>query len=114
MAAFVAASISCSPPQRRNAPADGAPGARSFHCGRLTVQPPLDPRQRGDDGGIELTARTGGDLPQRVLPAKRAAVRSVVRERVERVGDGEDPGAEGNRLGGQTVGIAAAVPVLVM
>ena len=42
------------------------------------------------------------------------AVRTVGRQRVEHIGDGEHPGADRDLLTGETIGVSAAVPVLVM
>ena len=48
-----------------------------------------------------------------VLARHARAVRPVGHHRVERVADGDDPRAERDRLAGEPVGVAAAVPALV-
>ena len=50
----------------------------------------------------------------RRAPALGAPVRTIRRDRVERVGDGEDPGPERDLLADEPIGIAVAVPALVV
>src|SRR6266851_9779580 len=63
---------------------------------------------------VELGAVMREDLVRRALPAERRSVRSIARHRVERVGEGEDPGAERDPVADQPDGIAATVPAFVM
>ena len=69
--------------------------------------------QRVDDVGRELRAGVGVQLGDRDLERQRLAVRAVGRHRVEGVAGGDDAGGDRDRLAGQAVGIAAAVPALV-
>ena len=69
--------------------------------------------ERLDNRRVELRPLLRDDLTATVAPAAGGAVGAVVRDRVERVGDGEDPRAERDLLG-EPVGIAGAVPALVM
>src|SRR3990170_3733804 len=63
-----------------------------------------------DDDRVELLALLGDDLVPADAPALRVAVRPVVRDRVDRIGDREDAGPEGDLLTGEPVGITGAVP----
>src|SRR5262249_3423330 len=67
-----------------------------------------------DDGWVELALALTQDLASRRRPTHGPPVRPVARHRVEGVGDGEEPGAERDRVGAQAVRIAASVPALVM
>ena len=66
------------------------------------------------DDGVELPARLGHDLVARDVPVERAAVRAVARHRVERIRHREHACAERRLVGAEPVGVAAAVPALVM
>src|SRR4029078_5672970 len=67
-----------------------------------------------DDCRVELRARVSLDLADRVAPGTGGPVRAVARDRVERVGDGEDARAERDLASLEPVRVAAAVPALVM
>ena len=70
--------------------------------------------ERGDDLGVELRAGAALDLRDRFLERERRAVEAVGRHRVEGVGDEDDARAERDLLAGEAVGVALAVPALVM
>src|SRR5436190_5791750 len=70
--------------------------------------------ERFDDVRIELAPGEPRDLVDRFLPGPPGAIRPVTRHRVERVRDGEDARAERNCVAFELVGIAAAVPALVV
>jgi hypothetical protein len=88
--------------------------------GLLRVVDGLEERARvetaegGDDLGVELLARLGDDLLDRLLERPRLLVRARVREDVEDVGDGGDAAGQRDRVAGQAVGVAGAVPALVV
>ncbi len=65
------------------------------------------------DGSNCLPA-SSQNLAPGALPRQRAPVGPVARHRVERVGDREDPRADRNLVSLRAVGIAAAVPALVV
>ena len=71
------------------------------------VQDVLAVAERVDHLRVELLPGLGDDLAARDAPALGVAVGAVVRDRVERVGDGEDPGAERDLLAAEAVGVAA-------
>ena len=52
--------------------------------------------ERVDHRGIEMRPGSPSQLGERVVPGHAVAIGAVVRHRVERVGDREDPGAERN------------------
>jgi hypothetical protein len=80
----------------------------------------LLPRRRrerdelGCDRRVELPPGLAVDLDERGLLGLGGAVRAVVRQRVVRVGEHEDPGGEGDAGSHQAERIAAAVPALVV
>ena len=80
-------------------------------------------RSRTASGSVANASMTAGSkcVPTPCWMMSRAcggrgglAVRAVRRQRVERVGDGEDPRRDRDRVAGQPVGIAGAVPALVV
>src|SRR6266540_4273266 len=70
--------------------------------------------QSCDCGGIELRPRTVPQLRERRLERELLAVDAIVRHRVVRVGDEDDPRTERNVIAVQAIGVAAPVPPLVM
>ena len=70
--------------------------------------------QRGDGRRAELRAGMALDLDARLLGRQRTAVGAIGRHRVPGVADEADPARERDRLAGEAVGIAAAVPALVL
>ena len=70
--------------------------------------------ERFDHRRIELLAGLLDDLLNGRCPRPRLPVRPIGRHRIERVGDGENAGAPGDLLSLQVVGIAHAVPPLVV
>ncbi len=74
--------------------------------------------ERLDDARVELCARAALEFRQRLLLAARHAVSAAGdarrRHRVVRVGDEHDPRRERDLLAGELVGIARAVPPLVV
>src|SRR3954449_1836367 len=70
--------------------------------------------ERVDHGRVELRARAGLDLPKRVLRAHRVPVRPVAGHRAEGVADRDDPARERDARAAAAVGVAAAVPALVV
>src|SRR5689334_2050718 len=64
--------------------------------------------------GIELCAAPRGDHLRCRLRTAAVAVSSVVRHRVERVGQGDDPRGKRNALPTHSVGIALPVPTFVV
>src|SRR4051794_12147447 len=67
-----------------------------------------------DDRGIELRAGAVGDHRARLDDLGGGAVGADRRQRVEHVGHGEDPRRQRDGLAGQAVGVAGAVPALVV
>ncbi len=78
------------------------------------AQSPFSTREGGDYAGIELAAGLGDDLFDRPSPRNRAPIRSIARHRIERVGDGEDPGAERNLSFRKAIRVTGAVPAFVV
>ena len=78
------------------------------------VSPVERSEEGGDTVGVEVTARTSFELVPRIVFGKRAAVRPVLAHRPVCVADGHDPGAERDRPASEPVGIAGAVPALVV
>ena len=70
--------------------------------------------QRVDADRIELRARHALQLRERLVHRSRAAVRTVGRHRLERVGDEDDARLGRDLLAAEAVGIAAPVEVLVV
>src|SRR6266542_276084 len=64
--------------------------------------------------GIELRARTAGELLKRPLDRARRLIRAGMGHRVECVGDADDPRLQRDALPAQSIGIARAIDVLVM
>ena len=67
-----------------------------------------------DETRIELCSAPGFDDPQRFLDTRAGAVAPIMRERVERVGDRDDPRLERNTRTTQAPWISRPVPALVM
>src|SRR5689334_19768365 len=65
------------------------------------------------DPRVELAPGAAPELVERLGLAEHAPVRAHLAHRAVRVADGDDPGAERDRLALQLVGVAAAVPALV-
>src|SRR5205823_5259687 len=95
--------------------ADRAAGAAlgGEHAGDVQ-QRRLAPPERLDHLRIELGPGLVEDLGPGLAPAPGPPVGAVARHRVERVAEAEDARPERDLFGGQPVGIAAAVPPLVM
>src|SRR5712691_1960130 len=72
-----------------------------------------DVLERVDDTRAELRPGVAAELLERGVDASGAAVRAVARQRIEGVGDEDDPRGEGDLLGGEAVGIAGSVDPLV-
>ena len=70
--------------------------------------------QRVDHRRVELGAGVGAQLVARAVLAQRLAVRAVGDERVVGVAGQDDACRERDRLAGEAVGVAAAVPALVL
>src|SRR5436309_15395927 len=70
--------------------------------------------ERVDDLRVELRARATLELLERVARRQRLAVDALARHRVVRVGNEDDACAERNLLAAQPVGVAVAVPALVV
>src|SRR5262245_61184370 len=64
--------------------------------------------------GVELRARAALDLAGRLLEAARWLVAGEARHRVEGVGERDDARLERDRVAGEALGIARAVPPLVV
>src|SRR4051794_38656814 len=73
-----------------------------------------DLEERVDDLGIELRARGLFDHRARLDHLARRAVGAHGGQRIEHVGDREDARRQRDDLAGQAVGVAGAVPALVM
>ena len=71
-------------------------------------------KQRADDGRVELRAGVARKLQAGVLDVHRLAVRAVAGHRVEGVADQHDAAGQRDLAGLQAVGVAAAVPALVL
>src|SRR5690606_14592376 len=67
-----------------------------------------------DDLGVPLGAGTFAEDRVDGLGAQPATVGAAARHGVESIGDGEDPGGQGDRLAGEPGRVAAAVKVLVV
>src|SRR5690606_5029974 len=65
-------------------------------------------------GGIELRARAALDLPHRDLEGPAGPIGAIGEDGVQGIDHGEDPRAETDLLAGQTEGVAAAVPPLLV
>src|ERR1700730_6412991 len=63
---------------------------------------------------VEMSAPAGPHIREGGIPGKCGPVDPVAREGVVHVGDGGDPTLGGGVLAGQAVGVAAAVPALVV
>src|SRR5258705_1902849 len=78
------------------------------------AQPRFADGEGADDAWIELPSVLCQDLVDSILPGARFAVWAVGGDRVERVGECEDPCADRDRILGEPVGIPGPVPPLVM
>src|SRR2546425_10172033 len=100
------------------------PTAAEFPINPLALVPvelEVDPAERFlavvedvDESRVELCPGSSLDLGDRVLPASGAPIRPLARHRVERVRDREDASPERDLVGREVVGIALAVPALVV
>src|SRR6266536_3472128 len=79
--------------------------------GRGPRRDPLD--EELDEVWVELRAGVAVKLRKRLPGCEWFAVRAVVRHRVVRVADQDDPRPDGNLVARQAVGVSAAVPLLV-
>src|SRR5439155_6470584 len=70
--------------------------------------------ERVDNARAELRAGTGDDLLHCFGGGSPLAVRSVVRHRIEAIGDGGDRGGLWNLLAFEPARVAAAVPAFVV
>jgi len=70
--------------------------------------------QRLDSHRVELCAGVRAQFLEGFLQRHAGAIGTVVRHRVEAVGDGEDAGAEWDLGAGQSARVAGAVPALVV
>lgn len=73
-----------------------------------------DVREGGDHRRIELATGVPDDLGTRTLERRCMAIGAVRRQRIERIGDGEHARRERDLFARQPVGVAAAVPALVV
>src|SRR5689334_4062861 len=80
----------------------------------VTHRARIDVGQRRRALGVELGARAGEDLVDRRVERAARTVGAVARDRVDGIGDGEDPGPERDLVLAQPVRVAAAVPALVV
>src|SRR5687767_6519312 len=71
-------------------------------------------QERLNDLRVELRAGALAQLAKGVAVRHGLAVRAVARHRVVRVAGEDDPAAHRNGVAGQAVGVAAAVPALVL
>jgi hypothetical protein len=67
-----------------------------------------------DEGRVELPARPGAQLGERLLVRQRVPVRALGGHRLPSVADGDDPGAERDRIAGESIGVPAPVPAFVV
>ena len=67
-----------------------------------------------DDPGVPLGPALPVELRDDLLGRAGLAVELPRRHRLDRVGHGDDPRPQGDVLGGETVGVAVAVPPLVV
>jgi hypothetical protein len=72
------------------------------------------PQQRGDGRGAELRAGVALDLRARLRGRQRPPVGAVGRHRVPGVADEADAAGERHVLAGEPVGVAVAIPTLVL
>ena len=109
-------------PRRRGIATTGRPpksGRPPPECTSSTSSPSVSSsarsrQERRDDARVELTARRSLDLRARALHRPRRLVRPVVRQGIEHVGHSDDPTDERDRLAGQPLRVAGAVPALVV
>ena len=64
--------------------------------------------------GVEVAASLVEHHLHGLLDRERIAIDTVAGERVEHVGDRHDAPLDGDLLGGESTGVAAAIPALVM
>jgi hypothetical protein len=76
--------------------------------------PVVERRESLDHARIELPAAQALDLGHRLLHGPGGLVRTFVRERVEHIGNGDDPTADRDLLTAQPSRVAGAVPALMM
>src|SRR6476620_1230772 len=87
----------------------------SLNGGESRLAPPEEVAdERLDDLGVELGARVAGELSHRLGVLHRLAVRPVRGHGVVRITGEDDPAGDRNRRARQAVGIALAVPALVL
>ena len=67
-----------------------------------------------DDFGVELCARTAANFFAGVGHGESAAVRAVADHGVERIGDGEDAGTEGDLITFEAARVSGAVVELLV
>ena len=84
------------------------------HLGTPSIGSASELDEDGRHDGIELRARARLDLVERGFVIERAAIRPRRRHRVVRIGDGQDPRLERNRVAGPAGRIALSVPALVV
>src|SRR6185295_19552123 len=75
---------------------------------------PVDLPQRLYNGGVKVTAGASLDLGQCVFDAPGRPVRTVVGERIEKIGDGDDACLEGNALPRHPIRITGSIPPFVV
>src|SRR5687767_13886308 len=74
----------------------------------------VNAHERLDDTGVELATRDAIELLERLLFRPRLAVGTIVGERVEDVGHGDDAGAKRDLLALNATWVTRPVPMLVM
>jgi len=98
--------------------ADGRPfevtTLRALGVGALAESAPERAEERVHDMWGELRPAAIAHLLRRLLARQRAVVRAVCRHRVPRVGETHDARLDGNVVAGEPIGIALAVPALVV
>src|ERR671931_773316 len=115
--AAIARAASLPPCIRSAMPPSVTPLTRGLFYPLARVRQPAAPEhaeERVDDVGRELRPASAPNLLGRLVPAERALVGPIGRHRVPRVGEPDDVRLERHRLAGEPVGIAAAVPALVV
>src|SRR5262245_38812605 len=101
--------------ERRSSPRGWPTSLTGLQAGSRRAAELVDEaHERQGEVGVEPPARPGLELPPGVVQRQRAAVRTVVRHRVEGVHEREDTRRQRDLLLPQPARVAGSVPPLVM
>src|SRR5947209_12538601 len=73
-----------------------------------------DPKEGADYLRVPLRAAAGAEDTRCALPRHPFSIRSIVGHGIKAVGDGDNPGAEGDVGSGQSIRISSSIPALVV